>query len=1070
MKSKFPVPACLYLIGVILSLPVTQLPAEVTRFEILERNAFADGQEFGEVGAYERIVGRVHYELDPESHPNRNVIDLKLAPRNEQGRVEFSADLFILAPKVLSKGNGALLYGVNNRGGMNALRHFNYASGSNRPKDAKHAGDGFLMRHGFTVVWSGWDGELLPAGDRLQLFPPKASESEKPITGLVRCEIVPGSDLRRTVVNWANHGSYRPTLNGIKNATLTHRLLAGDPRVPVPREKWNLIVTELESDNPAQLPKVELDYPDGLKKLNIYEVIYEAQDPVVMGTGFTAVRDLVSALKHGGGADNPLIEKGESVIERAHSFGVSQSGRFLREFVYWDFNADEEGQKVFDGIIPHVSGSGMGSFNHRFAQPTRHAGQHDHHDYPPDRFPFSYETQTDPLSGLTEGILQRSEKSGTVPLVMHTQSSSEYWNRSGSLVHTDPLGLRDAKIAENVRIYFFGGTQHGPAGFTTETGGGQTAPSPADYKPFVRALLLSLDRWAKEGTEPPSSVYPKISDGNLVAWTQNATGFPKIPGIRYPGVIQQPSYLDFGPRWQKERIVDHQPPLPRGNYRVLVPRSGPDGNELDCLSAPEVAVPIATYASWRLRSEDGPAANQLYSLSGSYIPFPVSAKERKESGDPRRSVEERYGTLEKYLEKYLEKLEGQCRKYEEAGYLLPEDTERTLRIQRERVAPIFTGLKDAKETVSLPTFKGVTPGVARTISIPLVDISGDAERHSIVARGTSDTYHGHCDTILLPDGKTMFTAWTVDHAQRIGPLARSDDRGKTWSTPLDVPANWHETANTPAIHRLVGPDGKGRLIVFADGLDWRREGKPPYPMHQAISDDEGKSWTEMKPNGIQGEVPPKTILSFDKGKRLVMWSDLPGLVVQSESIDGGQTWSRERRILKVPDRWAQPCVIRSPDGEQLLMLLRENSRKFQSLFSLSKDGAITWSEPRELPASLTGDRHVARFAPDGRLVVAMRDMAKTSSSYGHYVAWLGNLEDIVEGREGQCRIKLLHNASRTNEDVPGSGNTDCGYSDLEVLPDGVIVATTYLKYADGPEKNSVVNTRFKLGEIDALLK
>jgi photosystem II stability/assembly factor-like uncharacterized protein len=1052
------------------SLIPAPLVAELTRFEILEREAFADGQSFGEVGAYERIKGRVHYELDPEALANRNVIDLKLAPRNEQGKVELSADLYILAPKELNKGNGALLYGVNNRGGLNALRHFNYAAGSNQPESAAHAGDGFLMRHGFTVVWSGWDGELLPGGDKLRLFPPKI---EKPITGMVRCEIVPSGDTKRTVINWANHGSYRPTAEGLKNATLTHRLLAQHPRVPIPREKWKLVVTEVESANPAQLPKVELDIPDGLHKLHIYEVIYEAQDPLVMGTGFTAVRDLISSLKHGTGKNNPLLtDDGQAVIERAHSFGVSQSGRFLREFVYWDFNADENGRKVFDGIIPHVSGSGMGSFNHRFAQPTRHAGQHDHHDYPPDRFPFAYETQTDPLSGLSEGILDRAVKSGTAPLVMHTQSTSEYWNRSGSLVHTDPLGTTDAKIPDKVRLYFFGGTQHGPSGFTTEIGGGQTAPSPADYKPFVRSLLLALDRWAKDGTEPPPSVYPKISNGTLVAWTQNATGFPEIPGIRYPSVIQQPAYLDFGPRWQKQRIVDHQPPIARGDYRVLVPRAGPDGNELGCLSAPEAAVPVATYAGWRLRAADGPAANQLYSLSGSYIPFPVTRAERKKSGDPRGSVEELYGTLENYLRK----LEAQCRKYEKAGYLLPEDTERTLKIQRERVAPIFEAIpgKEAAENkseIELPKFAGPAPKLPRKISIPTVDISGDTDRHSIVARGTADTYHGHCDTALLPDGKTLFAAWTVDHAQLVGPLARSDDGGRTWSKPLDVPANWNQTANTPAIHRLVDSKGKARLVIFADGLDWRRQGKPPYPMHQAISEDDGKTWTAMKPNGVQGEVPPKTILSFDDGKRLVLWSDLPGYVVQSESKDGGQTWSREQKILQIPDRWGQPCVIRSPKKPQhLLMLLRENSRKHHSLYSISSDDAKTWSDPRELPAALTGDRHVARFAPDGRLVVAMRDMARTSATYGHYIAWVGRFEDIANGREGQYRIKLLHNHSRTDKDVPGSGNTDCGYSDLEVLPDGTILATTYVKYAAGPEKNSVVSVRFGLGEVDGLVK
>lgn len=375
----------------------------------------------------------------------------------------------------------------------------------------------------------------------------------------------------------------------------------------------------------------------------------------------------------------------------------------------------------------------------------------------------------------------------------------------------------------------------------------------------------------------------------------------------------------------------------------------------------------------------------------------------------------------------------------------------------------------ARDVAKLPKFAGPTPGVPRTINLPTVDISSQTKRHSIVAQGSRDVYHGHCDTVLLPDGKTMFTAWTVDHAQRIGPLARSDDGGKTWSDPLDVPANWHHTANTPAIHRLVDSLGIARLVVFGDGLDWRRKGRPPYPMHQAISENDGKTWTPMKPNGVQGEVPPKTILSFDDGQRLILWSDLPGYIVQSESLDGGQTWSRQRHILRIPDRWGQPCVVRSPDGKQLLMLLRENSRQHHSLYSISNDNAQTWGEPRELPASLTGDRHVARYAPDGRLVVAMRDMAKSSPSYGHYVAWVGRYEDIAEGRDGQYRIKLLHNAARTDKDVPGKGNSDCGYSDLEVLPDGTFVATTYIKYQAGPKKNCVVNTRFKLPEIDDLL-
>ena len=391
-----------------------------------------------------------------------------------------------------------------------------------------------------------------------------------------------------------------------------------------------------------------------------------------------------------------------------------------------------------------------------------------------------------------------------------------------------------------------------------------------------------------------------------------------------------------------------------------------------------------------------------------------------------------------------------------------------------RLLGLMVALLAAVTSLSLraavPAYVGPTPGTLRAISIPTVDLSRDSKRQVVIARGTAEVYHGHCDTVLLPDGKTMFAAWTVNHALTIGPLARSDDAGLTWSAPLEVPANWHTTANTPAIHRLVDPQGKARLVVFADGLDWRRKGEPPFPMHQAVSEDDGKTWTPMTPNGIQGEVPPKTVLSFDDGRRLILWSDLPEFVVQSESTDGGLTWSKEHRILKIPARWGQPAVTRSADGKTLVMLLRENSRKHHSLYSVSLDGAQTWSTAQELPASLTGDRHVIKTMPDGRLVIAFRDMAKTSATYGHYVAWVGTLDDIVKRREGQYRIKLLHNASRTAEDKPGTGNSDCGYSDLELLPDGTVVATTYIKYVAGPEKNSVVSTRFKLTETDALAK
>lgn len=668
--------------GLMLAL-VSAVQAEVVRFEITKREPFANGESFGAVGPYERIVGRVHFELNPLSRPNDEIVDLELAPRNSRGKVEFWADLFILAPADLANGNGALLYDVNNRGNKSALGMFNDAGGNN-PSTLEHAGNGFLMRHGFTVVWSGWDGELLPGGDRLRLMAPPV-KSNVPILGMVRCEFVPGPNTKRMVVNWANHGSYRPTEQGLREPTLTIRPRPSSPRVIVPRDQWTLHVTDISSDSPTQLPNVEVEIPGGMQSGAIYELMYQAADPLVMGVGFASVRDLISALKSGTGDGNPLVKEGQIAIRRAHGFGVSQSGRFLRELVYSGFNEDERGRQVFDGLMPHVAGGGLGSFNHRFAQPTRHSNQHDHHDYPPDRFPFAYETQADLLSGQQDGILRKASESNSEPLVMHTQSSGEYWTRSGSLVHTDVLGLRDSDLPERVRIYAFGGTQHGPAGWPLSPGSGQNLPNPGNYKPFLRALLLALDQWSATGTPPPASCYPTITGGTLVDWRHSSTGFPNIPNVNYPEIIQQPHCLDFGPRWQSQRIIDFQPPHIRGDYKVLAPRADADGNDLGCLQPPEVAVPVATYTGWNIRKADSGGEGQLVSLTGSYIPFPRTKADRERTGDPRRSVEERYGSLDEYVKQFT----AACEKLEASGYLLHEDATRLIKLHRERVAKLF---------------------------------------------------------------------------------------------------------------------------------------------------------------------------------------------------------------------------------------------------------------------------------------------------------------------------------------------------------------------------------------------
>ncbi len=346
-----------------------------------------------------------------------------------------------------------------------------------------------------------------------------------------------------------------------------------------------------------------------------------------------------------------------------------------------------------------------------------------------------------------------------------------------------------------------------------------------------------------------------------------------------------------------------------------------------------------------------------------------------------------------------------------------------------------------------------------TFTIPTIDLSAEKHRQVVVARGTADVYQGHPTTLLMPDGKTMFAVWTYDHGGRCGPIKKSTDGGLNWGGLLDVPDNWSQVRNCPCIHRLVGPDGVERLFVFAGNGD----------MYQSISLDQGRTWSPMKPNGLKCVVAPLSILTVEDGDKWLMWyhRGRTGLtegrdrsqvgVYQSASTDGGLTWGETKLICEVPGAVpCEPAVIRSPDGKQLLCLMRENTRQYNSLMITSNDEGRTWSKAKELPASLTGDRHCPRYAPDGRLVIPFRDQAKGSPTRGDFVAWVGTYDDVVNLREGQYRVRLLNSPKKF----------DLGYPGLEVLPDGTLVATTYAVLEPG-EKNSVVSVRFRMEEIDA---
>jgi hypothetical protein len=656
----------------------TSLPAEITRWEIKSREPYADGRAMGDRGAYERWTGVVHFALDPKLDANRTIVDLDLAATNDQEKVEFWADFELLVPKNLTKANGALFYEVNNRGNKTA------------PGIIDGGADDFLLRQGFIVAWSGWIAEVLPGNGRLLMSAPVATQNGQPITGIVRNEIVVNEPkAKMSVSHRAGLGSYRPSKRGMEEATLTIREREADARQPVAPDQFKLVVSEVSTaDRAGQLPLVELEVAGGLKPGWIYEIVYEAEGPIVQGVGLAGIRDLVACLKYETGEQNPLrTAEGKPAIGRALGFGTSQSGRLLRQFLYDGFNADEQGRQVFDGVMPHVAGGGLGSFNHRFASPTRTNGQHEERTFPADYFPFTYGDERDPFTRQEDGILHRSRKLGVVPKVMHTQSSSEYWHRSGSLVHTDPLGERDAVLPPEVRCYTFGGTQHGPgSGLPGAKGGGQLPSNPADYRPLMRALVLALDAWVSQGQLPPQSVYPRIDNRTLVGWQQDESGWPGIPGINYPQVIQQPTFLDRGPEWQSRRLATIEPPLVKESYVVRVPAIGPDGNERGTLNLPAISVPVAIYTSWNLRDESIGAAGELLGLQGSYIPFAKTKADRERAGDPRLALLERYRDFADYQTQSMAAAENLVRE----RYLLKEDLPR-LKALTEKQRPLFDG-------------------------------------------------------------------------------------------------------------------------------------------------------------------------------------------------------------------------------------------------------------------------------------------------------------------------------------------------------------------------------------------
>jgi hypothetical protein len=638
------------------------------RLQIDRRESFAEGHAFGDVGAYERLVGTAHFALDPADAVNANVVDLGLVPVNGDGLVEFSADLDILKPVDLARGNGTLFYDVNNRGNMTAMRAFNDAPASNDPTTLESAGNGYLLRQGYTVVWSGWQGDMVPGMGLLACELPEALENGQRLRGLVRQEFIAEREgvLSMPLSGAPSVRNYEALDLDTSHATMTLRHHEQDERVPLAPSAWSFARAAKSDDGQVTTTPSAGDcaIKGGFNPGWIYELIYETEGSRVMGLGIVGIRDLVAFLRADASASNPLA----GGVRRAYFYGQSLSARVVRQFIYDGYNGDAANTKVFEAVYTHVSGGGRLFANARFAQVGRYPRQHEEHQWPSERYPFAYSAEPDAFSDELDAVLKRPESD---PLVMHTHTNTEYWNRTASLGHTSPKTGEDIAIPESVRMYFLASAQHMGANPAPEHVG-QQPQNQMSNGPLMRAALAVMDSWVVDGTKPAASIVPRRADGTLVSPEQAIAALPNIPGVTRPAEPNRLPLYDHGPDFDRGLVTEHPPkPVPGKEYTVQLPLVDADGNDTGGLRSPEIMAPVGTHTGWNVRKPEL-GGNDLGSLLGSFIAFPRTKGDREATGDPRVSIEERYGTHAGYVDAVraaAETLAGQ-------GFLLAEDVGR----------------------------------------------------------------------------------------------------------------------------------------------------------------------------------------------------------------------------------------------------------------------------------------------------------------------------------------------------------------------------------------------------------
>jgi hypothetical protein len=625
---------------------------------------------------YERIDGLMHFEVDPKHTANERIVDLDKAPRNPQGKVEFTSDFVLLQPKQAERANRRLLFYVVNRG-LRVGVPFNRVPARDQtlpPTDEIDPGDGFLMRPGWTVVMCGWQWDVRRQPGLMGLEPPQALGPDgQPLRGRVAVAFQPNEPhSHHLLAHWPlhpppdkitlSHQPYPAADIDEADAQLTVRDSMYGPRTVIPRENWRFA----REQNGQLAPDDSYVWlAGGFQSGRWYEVTYTTRACPVVGTGLLAVRDCVAWLRHDTAPSNPAAGR----IDFTYGYGISQCGRFLRQFLYDGLNVDESGRQVFDGLNPHVAGARRGEFNQRFGQPS----------------------ETNPLGfgGLppfaSDDLLARQRQVGGVPRIFETNTSSEYWRSDCSLIHTDPSGQHDVEPPPEQRTYLIAGHRHGPgdAVLTDATPAGARGANMftmVDGSTVFRALLLRLDEWVSRGVEPPPSTFPRLAEGTAATRAEILDQMRTLPGLVLLDPAQLPTlrHLDLGP--DTAAGLGRLPAQASAPYPSYASTVDADGNELAGIRLPDLTVPYGTHTGWVARHPDTGARGQLVDMMGITLPFAATPGEREQTNDPRPSIAERYRDRDDYVARARLAAQELARQ----RYILDEDVDLVVELAAQR--------------------------------------------------------------------------------------------------------------------------------------------------------------------------------------------------------------------------------------------------------------------------------------------------------------------------------------------------------------------------------------------------